>query len=180
MQPQPAPMAPQQPAPMGPQQPAPMPPPGPQPADDGSFSYSGDASASGEGFESSSEGSAEGAEAEPASDWRAESMHVQNSISASTGLLRVREAGSGAPGTFRFSLWSSYFSGSGFLCGASTECVHPVTGELSSAEDDAQRVTANLGISATVASYLEAYMGFYNSATSNNRLSPELFRCWAT
>ena len=81
-----------------------MPPPGPQPADDGSFSYSGDASASGEGFESSGEGSAEGAEAEPASDWRAKSMHVQNSIGASTGLLRVREAGSGAPGTFRFSL----------------------------------------------------------------------------
>lgn len=172
MQPQPAPPMTPEPAPMAPQQPAPMPPPGPQPADDGSFSYSGDASASGEGFESSGEG----AEAEPASDWRAQSMHVQNTIGASTGLLRVREAGSGAPGTFRFSLWSSYFSGSGFLCGAGKPCVHPVTGEPTFAEDEAQRVTANLGISATVASYLEAYMGFYNSASSNNRLSPELLQ----
>lgn len=176
MQPQPAPPMGPEPAPMAPQQPAPMPPPAPPPASDGGFSYTGEASASGEGFESSDGLSSEGAAEEPAGDWRADSLHIQNTIGASTGLLRVREAGSGAPGTFRFSLWGSYFSGSGFLCGPGNPCVHPVTGVPSEAEDDATKVSANLGISATVTSFLEAYMGFYNSASSNNRLSPELLQ----
>src|SRR5690606_34433400 len=175
LQPQPAPSMEPAPAPMAPPPPAPMPPPGPPPASDQGFSYSGGASASGDGFESSSDVSGEAGSAEPG-DWRADSMHIQNTLGASTGLLRVREAGSGAPGTFRFSLWGSYFSGSGFLCGSGKPCVHPVTGAPSEAEDDATRVSANLGLSATVTSFLEAYAGFYNSASSNNRLSPELLQ----
>src|SRR5690606_40165271 len=97
-------------------------------------------------------------------------------IHASTGLLRLREAGSGAPGTFGFSLWGRFFSGTGFLCGPDMPCPHPVTGTPSTAEDEVTRVTANLGISATVTSFLEAYAGFYNSATSNDQGTPELLQ----
>src|SRR6187455_287180 len=71
------PMAPE---PMPPGQPAPMPPPGPAPADDGSFGYSAEASASDEGFESSDQASDAAGSAEAATDWRATSMHVQNTI----------------------------------------------------------------------------------------------------
>ena len=149
--------------------------PQPPPPDSG-YGFSADASASGEGFEADAETTAEGVGGEPAGDWRANSLQIQNTIHASTGLLRLREAGSGAPGTFRFSLWGSYFSGSGFLCGPDKPCPHPVTGTTSTAEDEVTRVTANLGISATVTSFLEAYAGFYNSATSNDQGSPELLQ----
>ncbi len=145
--------------------------PPPMQQDQSGFEFSGEASAGSEGFDATGEGEA----AEP-SEWRATSMQIQNTVGASTGLLRVREAGSGAPGTFRFSLWGSYFSGSGFLCGSDSNCPDPVDGVPSSAEDSATRVSANLGISATVTSFLEAYAGFYNSATSNNRGSPELLQ----
>ena len=49
--------------------------------------------------------------------WRRHSLQIQNNLSGSTGLLHLSEASSGAPGTFRISLISEYFSGSGFLYG---------------------------------------------------------------
>lgn len=131
---------------------------------------------SGDGFDASADATGEEGGGEPSGDWRAKSLQIQNTIHASTGLLRLREAGSGAPGTFRFSLWGSYFSGTGFLCGPDMPCPHPVTGTTSTAEDEVTRVTANLGISATVTSFLEAYAGFYNSATSNDQGTPELLQ----
>lgn len=176
MQPAPA-QPPMGPEPMAPQpmQP-PQPPPGQPPPGDQGYGFSAEGSASGDGFGGDVEGNAEAADAGEPSDWHTTSMQIQNTIGASSGLLRVHEAGSGAPGTFRFSLWGSYYSGSGFLCGPDKPCLHPVTGDLSEAEDDATRVSANLGISATLTSYLEAFAGFYNSASSNNRLSPELLQ----
>jgi outer membrane protein OmpA-like peptidoglycan-associated protein len=89
--------------------------------------------------------------------------------------LHLSEAGSGAPGTFRFSLIGSYFSGSGFLCNSASPCPS-IAGENRQLEDDLDRVGAYLGISATLLPFLEASLGFQNHATSDNRSRPTLLQ----
>ncbi len=119
-----------------------------------------------------------GGEAEPTDyerRWRKSSLQVQSGISGSTGLLHVSEAGSGAPGTFRMSLMGSYFTSSGFLCNSQNNC--PTFGsESRAAADEVDSMGAHLGISATVLSFLEAYLGFHNRAVSNSRSRPQLLQ----
>jgi len=110
---------------------------------------------------------------ELAREWRADSLKLQNSISGSTGLLRVVHAGSGAPGTFRFSLLGSYFSGSGVLCNSRSICPS-FNGDDPSRPDQLNAATAKLGISATVLPFLEVYYGFHNRSVSNSRGRPKL------
>ncbi|HVU03303.1 MAG TPA: carboxypeptidase regulatory-like domain-containing protein [Polyangiaceae bacterium] len=116
------------------------------------------------------EPSAEGASAESKprdSDetaYRKEYLRIQNTLDAATGLLRVQTAGSGPTGTFRFSLTSSYFSGSGFLC---PSCLDMATGTTNKS-DDATHVAGHLGISATPVDFLEAYLGIHTTASSNS------------
>jgi len=113
--------------------------------------------------------------AEQRNAWRASTMREGNTIRASTGLLHVVQAGSGAPGTFRVSLTGTYFSATGFLCNSDTPC--PVFGNESPTEqDEVDRVGAHLGISATPWPFLEAYLGFHNHATSDNRSRPTLLQ----
>ncbi len=102
--------------------------------------------------------------------FRERSLHRQTSLSGSTGLTRVREAGSGAVGTFRFSMTGGYFSTSGFLCTAEASCSGP-NGQTQ--EDSAQRSEAIFGLSVTPFPFLEAFMSLHNSATSNSEGSPE-------
>ena len=107
--------------------------------------------------------------------WRRRSLHVQNALSASSGLMRVSEAGSGAPGTFRVNFFGSYFSGSGFLCdGGSLACPNPRGGAPQ--EDRVSRMGAHIGLSATLVSFLEAYVGMHTTATSNDQGDPELLQ----
>ena len=107
--------------------------------------------------------------------WRKRSLRSQNAISGSTGLLHVTEAGSGAPGTFRVSLSGSYFTSSGFLCNAVTNC--PTFGTDSrAAADEIDGMGAHLGLSATILPFLEAYLGFHNRAVSNSRSRPQLLQ----
>lgn len=115
------------------------------------------------------------ADQDPDKEWRALSLHLGNALSGSTGLLHVAEAGAGAPGTFRFALTGSYFSGSGFLCNGSTACPS-FQGEDRNSSDDVTRAGVDLGLSATVLPFLEAYAGFHNHATSDSRGRPELLQ----
>lgn len=95
---------------------------------------------------------------------RRESLAESPSLLGATGLMRVLSAASGAPGTFRLSLLTGFYSGSGFLC---PQC--PNAGQGGDLRDDVDRVTANLFLSATPTSFLEAYAGIFSHSTSTNR-----------
>jgi outer membrane protein OmpA-like peptidoglycan-associated protein len=105
---------------------------------------------------------------------RAASLHEQNTIDGSTGLLRVVQASSGAVGTFRMSLMGSYFGSSGFLCNGSTPC--PTTDGASepTREDEVTQSQMRFGISATLFPFLEAGFSLRNMATSDSRSRPRL------
>lgn len=125
-----------------------------------------------------SDGSVEGSGAGPAADsappnveWRDRFLQIQNTYTGATGLLRVSEAGSGLPGTFRLSLLTSFFDGSGFLC--TGNCPTP-PGGTAGAEDDVSRVGAHLGLSVTPWPFLEFFGGFHSYATSNDQGRPQL------
>lgn len=136
---------------------------------------SGEASFGLEGWgEAKGEGDALGAD-QSGDAWRKASLSLQNAYTGSTGLLRVTQAGSAAPGTFRFSLLTSFFSGSGVLCNAEFPCP-PRDGLPPETEDELDQVTAHLGLSATVLPFLEAYAAFHNKATSNSRGGPRLLQ----
>lgn len=101
---------------------------------------------------------------------RLESLKETLTLQGSTGLLRVSQAGSGAPGTLRIALLSSFFTGSGVLCTEANPCpVPPGSQTTPSAADNLDQVGAHLGISATLFPFLEAYFGFHNRSTSNSR-----------
>jgi len=104
-------------------------------------------------------------------------LHLGSTLSGSTGLLHVSEAGAGAPGTFRFVATGSYYAGTGFLCNSSSPCPtfanDPAT---PTTEDDVTRAGAHLGLSVTVLPFLEAYAGFHNHATSDSRGRPQLLQ----
>lgn len=114
-------------------------------------------------------------EAEARQWFRTMSLRRQTTLSGSTGLLRVKEAGSGLPGTFRINLVGGFFSGKGFLCRDGAVCTDPVTGE-DLGEDSARKSDAIVTISATPFSFLEAFMSIRNSATSNSNGSPGLLQ----
>jgi outer membrane protein OmpA-like peptidoglycan-associated protein len=87
----------------------------------------------------------------------------------------VDEAGAGAPGTFRFAVTGSYFTGSGFLCNANSAC--PTFGtEAANSSDDVTRSAVHLGLSVTPLPFLEVFAGFHNHATSDSRGRPQLLQ----
>ncbi|HMJ11599.1 MAG TPA: carboxypeptidase regulatory-like domain-containing protein, partial [Polyangiaceae bacterium] len=171
--PAPAAPAPAAPAPVAPGDP--LPPPAQPPAAPADTLREPDFSAGGQVNFGGAAGSASTAVppaiAEP--DERRLSLRVQNSLSGSTGLLHLSEAGSGAAGTFRMSLVGSYFGGSEFLCSGS-DCPTPGSGDLGS--DEVSRVGVHVGLSATLLPFLEASFGFHSYATSNDRGDPELLQ----
>ena len=163
MAPPPAPVAPGEPIPPpGTNTPQPPPRPEPQPG----FQASGQLDFSGGAASTSFAG-------DTAPDERRLSLRVQNSLYGSTGLLRIVEAGSGAPGTFRMSLLGSYFGGSDFLCNGS-DCPTPAGRDGSS--DEVSRVGVHIGLSATLTRFLEASFGFHSYATTNDQGDPELLQ----
>jgi outer membrane protein OmpA-like peptidoglycan-associated protein len=103
-------------------------------------------------------------------DARSESLAEGSSTLGATGLMRVLSATSGAPGTFRFSLLTGFYSGSGFLC---PQCPDSI-GEGTDVRDEVDRVSANLLLSATPVDFLEAYVGIFSHSTSTNRPAPQL------
>ncbi len=105
---------------------------------------------------------------------RRATLQLNNTLIGATGLLRVQPAGSGAPGTFRVSFISGFYSGSDFLCGGDRPCSPPEG--LDAATDEAENVSADLSVSATLLSFLEAYVGMHSQATSNTFGRPELLQ----
>jgi outer membrane protein OmpA-like peptidoglycan-associated protein len=103
-------------------------------------------------------------------DARSESLAEGSSVLGATGLMRVLSAASGAPGTFRFSLLTGFYSGSGFLC---PQCADS-SGNGADVRDDVDRVSANLFLSATPVDFLEAYIGIFSHSTSTDRPAPQL------
>ena len=99
------------------------------------------------------------------------SQYRHNSLHAMTGLMHLVAADSGAPGTFRVSLLTSYFKGSGFLCPAGS-CGQGPAGV--GAEDSASRMGMDLAISATVLPFLEVSAGTHSHAFSDDYGKPPL------
>ncbi len=113
-------------------------------------------------------------DAETERQWRHTSLQIQNALSASTGLLHTTYAGSGAPGTLRVSFISSYFKKTGFLCkGGDCNYQAPPDGTN---DDEVTKIGAHLGMNATLASFLEAYLGFHATATENSQSRPRLLQ----
>jgi len=109
-----------------------------------------------------------------AADWEKQrdySNNRYNSLDGNTGLLHLVSADSGAPGTFRISLLSSYFTGTGFLCPTAAAC-----GKVTGTQDDASRTAADLSISATLLPFLEASAGTHSHAFSDNFGTPSVIQ----
>jgi len=104
-------------------------------------------------------------------------LHESNTLDGATGLLRVVQASSGAPGTFRISIAGSYFGTSGFLCNSTSPCPTAVDGALNASDEDGvDRVGMRLGVSATLFPFLEAAFSMRNMATSDSRSRPKLLQ----
>ncbi len=112
-------------------------------------------------------------DSDPDRYFRNVALRRMTTLSGSTGLHRVSEAGSGAPGTFRINLVGSYFAKSDFLCTSSAPCFDPVNGEELTA-DESRHSDVILRISATPLPFLEAFFSLHNSATRNSHGTPEL------
>ncbi len=106
---------------------------------------------------------------------RASSLLLHPALSGSTGMMRVTQAGSGAPGTFRLSAMFGFFSGSGVLCGGGARCPS-VRGEPETDADDLNSWAAHFGVSATILPFLEGYLGFHNRVASDSRGRPRIFQ----
>jgi len=100
-------------------------------------------------------------------------FYRHNSLSGATGLLHTISADASAPGTFRLSILSNYYSGSGFLCPSRDSCRNPPPSET---QDSLDRVGADLTLSATLLPFLEAYAGMHSHATSDNFGTPQLLQ----
>jgi outer membrane protein OmpA-like peptidoglycan-associated protein len=105
---------------------------------------------------------------------REDSLALGNSLTGAVGLLHLPTAFSGAPGTFRTSFLAGYYSGSGFLCPDRNACVAPTN--VSDTQDSAKSISSDIAISATVLSFLEAYVGMHSMASSNNFGRPALLQ----
>jgi len=111
-------------------------------------------------------------EAEDTGWFRLDSTRRQPTLSGSTGLFRVKEAGSGEAGTFRIQLLGGYYSGKNFLCNSNFPCFDAATGEANFS-DKAQRSSALVNISVTPFSFLEAFLTINNAASYDSRGTPK-------
>ncbi|HYQ02879.1 MAG TPA: carboxypeptidase regulatory-like domain-containing protein [Polyangiaceae bacterium] len=100
---------------------------------------------------------------------RRESLFEQNSSSGSTGLLHLVLPASGAQGTLRFSFLADWFSGSDFLCNASTPC-----GTATHASET--HLGSSVALSVTPLPFLEAFVNLHSFANSNDQQSPGLIQ----
>jgi outer membrane protein OmpA-like peptidoglycan-associated protein len=110
-------------------------------------------------------------ESEEAQRWKERDRLITepDAITGGVGLLHMQHAQSGAPGQFRLGFTSEFFS-SGFLCTSQYPCANTTAGKPAVTSDSMGHVGASLSLSATLTSWLEAYIGtgaFANSDTAN-------------
>jgi len=91
---------------------------------------------------------------------RARRMRTHNTIDGPIGGLRVVDAGSGAPGSFRLQLLAEYFTADDFLEDG----------------DSNQRIAGTLSLSWTPLPFLELFASVRAGANSNPEENPELFQ----
>jgi len=106
---------------------------------------------------------------------RQSSLRTHGTLTGSTGLLRVREAGGGPPGSFRLSFQAGMNGMSGFLCTEAAPCPDPVTG-FPEEPDSSQRFDTRLSLAVTPFPFLEAYASMRSTATSNTLSQPTVLQ----
>jgi len=110
-------------------------------------------------------------------EFRRKSLRETPSLVGSTGLLHVRTASSGAPGTLRLGVYAGFMSTSDFLC-PHGECrlpgADPYSGAQTGNTHRADRTETHFVASATLAPYFELFGGFHSMATYNDQGRPQL------
>jgi OmpA-OmpF porin, OOP family len=106
-----------------------------------------------------------------AEEWteRDRKLNETTALTGGVGLLRTQHAQGGAPGQFRLSFVTEYFS-AGFLCTDAFPCANPRgAGQVRS--DSLDHIGGSLALTAGVTDFLELYMGTgaYANSTDQNR-----------
>jgi hypothetical protein len=103
------------------------------------------------------EPAAEEIDDETQAELRRLSLELGNNYRGTSGVLRVSEAYSGAPGTFRISFLAGISQAKGFLCDGTAEGGCDTLDPGNPGEDEMHRVSGELGLSMTLTSFLEAF-----------------------
>jgi len=106
---------------------------------------------------------------------RQAALRTHSTLTGSTGLLRVREAGGGPAGSFRLALQAGMNGMGGFLCTDQAPCPNPATG-VPESPDSSQRFDTRVTLAVTPFSFLEAYAGMRSSATGNSLSQPTVLQ----
>lgn len=106
---------------------------------------------------------------------RRSGLRTHSTLTGSSGLFRVREAGGGPPGSFRLAFQAGMNGMGGFLCTETAPCPDPATG-FPESPDSSQRFDTRLGLSVTPFPFLEAYAGMRSTATSSNLSQPSVMQ----
>ncbi len=100
---------------------------------------------------------------------RKRTLQLQNNLYGSTGLLRLSEAGSAAPGTFRVSMIAEWFTATGFLCSPEFPCP-------GSQSDSASHFGSTAALSITPWRFMEFFGSIRSYANSNDQGRPKLLQ----
>jgi len=106
---------------------------------------------------------------------RQSALRTHSTLTGSTGLMRVREAGGGPAGSFRFAFLAGMNGMSGFLCTPTTPCPDPVSGILM-VQDSSQRFDTRISLAVTPFSFLEAFAAMRSTATGSNLSQPTVLQ----
>jgi outer membrane protein OmpA-like peptidoglycan-associated protein len=109
--------------------------------------------------------------------WKARDRSIMESdaLNGGVGLLHMQHAQSGAPGQFRLGFNSEFFS-AGFLCSTTYPCPNTTAGKPPITSDTMNHVGATVSLSATLASFLEAYVSTGAYANSDSANKPSLLQ----
>lgn len=97
---------------------------------------------------------------------------VQNGLEGSTGLLHVVRAGSGAPGTLRVAMITSYFGAQSFLCSACEQA----DGTPAVGDERVRQLGTRWSVSLTPLPFLETYAALRYQTTANRLGEPEVIQ----
>jgi outer membrane protein OmpA-like peptidoglycan-associated protein len=101
-------------------------------------------------------------------------LNESTALYGGVGLLHTQYAQGGAPGQFRLSFTTEYFS-AGFLCTTSFPCKDPTTG-LPVTSDSLDHIGGTINLSVTVLKWLETYASTGAYANSDDKNRPSLLQ----
>lgn len=149
----------------------------------GTVTFGGGASAdTGRGVQGSAQAAAapppaEAAPAGPEQEWaeRDRKLNEGSTLTGGVGLLHTQHAQGGAPGQFRLSFTTEYFS-AGFLCSAEFPCPNPQDPTRELRSDSTDHIGGRLRLSMQVLKWLEPYLATSAFANSNPANRPSLLQ----